>query len=225
MNEKILLVDDDQTIRTFIKKDLTEHHYEVLEAGDGVEALEVLAQQSIDLAIVDVMMPNMDGYELCEEVRSFYDIPVLMVTAKSELQDKTKGFLAGTDDYVTKPFEPKELLFRIRALLRRYQKEQQEAIQVGNVIIDTLSYEIRLHQSVLMMPLKEFELLHYLAAHPNRTFTREQMIERVWGIDFDGDERTVDVHIKRLRSRFKEKNTGFTIQTVRSVGYKLEVHS
>ncbi len=225
MNESILIVDDEPEIRHFIKDFLLNEGFDVTEAENGQIALNVLDQKNIDLVIVDIMMPTMDGYELCEEIRRYYDIPVLMVTAKDQLQDKTKGFLAGTDDYVTKPFEPKELHFRIKALLRRFQKDKLEQLTVGHMVINRKSYEVEINGAILMLPLKEFELLAFLASQPSRTYSRDQLIEHVWGIDFEGDERTVDVHIKRLRERFKNKSTGIKINTVRSVGYKLEVLS
>ncbi|MYL61590.1 response regulator, partial [Virgibacillus halodenitrificans] len=169
------------------------------------------------------MMPNMDGYELCKEIRDYYDIPVMMLTAKGEITDKEKAFLAGTDDYIVKPFEPKEVLYRIKALLRRFQMVNEEVIHLGNTVINRRSYEVTYHNKNLILPLKEFELLAQLASYPNRIFSREQLIELVWGSDYEGNDRTVDVHIKRLRERFAEEEQDFSIQTVRGLGYKLEM--
>jgi len=168
-------------------------------------------------------VPEKNGWELCEEIRHFYDIPVIMLTAKGEVHDKEKGFLAGTDDYLVKPFEPKELLFRIKALLRRYQLVSSERIKLHGTIIDRKSYEVWVNDEALVLPLKEFELLAQLAAHPGRIFTREQLLELIWGTDYAGDSRTIDVHIKRLRERFGGKTDDFAISTVRGLGYKLEV--
>lgn len=219
----ILTVDDDPHIRELLRMYLRKEGYHVIEAADGVEALDLLAEEKTQLAIVDIMMPNMDGYELCEKIRSHYDIPVLMVTAKGELIDKEKAYLVGTDDYVVKPFEPKEVLFRIKALLRRFQMINEEMIKIGKLTIDRKSYGVHSDDKTIILPLKEFELLAQLASYPNRIFTREQLIELVWGNDFSGNDRTVDVHIKRLRERFSDNQAGFTIQTVRGLGYKFEV--
>lgn len=219
----ILIADDDPHIRELVRYYLNSEGYSVVEATDGQEASERLASQQIHLAIVDVMMPNKDGYQLCEEIREFYDFPVILLTAKDQLVDKERGFAVGTDDYLTKPFEPKELLFRIKALLRRYQMVNSETIRLNDTVIDRRSYEVYSNGKLFMLPLKEFDLLSQLASYPNRIFTREELIQLVWGQDFDGDDRTVDVHIKRLRDRFGERNQDFSITTVRGVGYKLEV--
>jgi len=219
----ILTVDDDAHIRELLNFYLQREGYHSMEAEDGKVALDILKKQKVHLAIVDIMMPHVDGYELCREIRSTYDIPVLMLTAKGELADKEKAYLAGTDDYVVKPFEPKEVIFRIKALLRRFQMISEETIFIGQTIIDRKSYEVTSHGKTIILPLKEFELLAQLASYPDRTYTREQLIELVWGRDFTGSDRTVDVHIKRLRERFSHQSD-FTIKTVRGLGYKLEVH-
>jgi DNA-binding response OmpR family regulator len=215
-------VDDDPAIRELLRFYLQKEQYRTIEAADGAEALEQLDAEHVHLAIVDIMMPNIDGYALCREIREHYDIPVLMVTAKGEIADKEKAFQAGTDDYIVKPFEPKEVLFRIKALLRRFQMMNEELIQIGNVTINRNNYEIEAAGKTLILPLKEFELLAQLASYPDRIFSREQLIELVWGNDFTGSDRTVDVHIKRLRERFLTETHGFLIQTVRGLGYKLE---
>ncbi|MBA9083675.1 DNA-binding response OmpR family regulator [Fontibacillus solani] len=220
----ILIADDDEHIRKLLSHYLQAEGYHVIEAADGIEASACLSDRQINLAVVDVMMPGKDGFQLCEEIRQFYDFPVILLTAKDQLADKEKGYLVGTDDYVTKPFEPKELLFRIKALLRRFQMVNAQTITLGNTVINRKSFEISCRGQQIMLPLKEFELLFQLASYPNRIFTREELIEHIWGYDFDGDERTVDVHIKRLRARFSDNsNNDFIITTVRGVGYKLEV--
>jgi two-component system, OmpR family, response regulator len=165
----------------------------------------------------------MDGYELIEEIRKFNDVPTILLTAKSQIEDKEKGFQSGTDDYLVKPFEPKELLFRVNALLRRYGRSNESDIKIGNLFINKKSYEVEIAQKTYMLPLKEFDLLYFLASHPSQVFNRNQLIEQVWGLEYEGDERTVDVHIKRLRERFKHVSENFSIKTIRGVGYSLEV--
>lgn len=219
----ILVVDDDQHIRELLRFHLQREGYQTAEAKDGRVALEKLENNPVQVAIVDVMMPHIDGYQLCEEIRDLYDIPVLMLTAKGEITDKEKAYKAGTDDYVVKPFEPKEVLFRIKALLRRFQMTNEEKITIGQTVINRRNYEVESQGKTLILPLKEFELLAQLASYPDRIFTREQLIDLVWGNDFDGSDRTVDVHIKRLRERFANLPQDFSIQTVRGMGYKLEI--
>jgi two-component system, OmpR family, response regulator len=219
----ILIVDDDMIILNLINIQLTNQGYTVVQAKDGIEALEILKKEACDLAVVDVMMPFMDGFELTREIRKQYNIPVLLLTAKSQIEDKEQGFLAGTDDYLVKPFEPKELLFRIKALLRRYGLQiEQSIIRIGNTIINKKSYEVQIGNRIMLLPLKEFELLNYLFSNPKQVFSREHLIEQIWGIDYEGDDRTVDVHIKRLRERFSKLSDDFQIKTVRGVGYFLE---
>ncbi|HLS36392.1 MAG TPA: response regulator transcription factor [Bacillota bacterium] len=224
MHIKILVVDDDPHIIELLLFYLRKEGYDTLTAADGKEALEVLKETPAHLAIVDIMMPNMDGYELCEEIRNTYDIPVMMLTAKGEITDKEKAFTAGTDDYIVKPFEPKEVLFRIKALLRRYNMVSEEIITFGNTTINRKSYDVTSNGQSVALPLREFELLAQLGSFPGRTFTREQLIELVWGLDFSGSDRTVDVHIKRIRERFEDIDDSFSIETVRGLGYKLEEH-
>lgn len=221
----ILTVDDDPHIRELLKLYLNKEGYRTIEACDGEEALKRLETDQIHLAIVDIMMPYVDGYELCKEIRDFYDIPVIMLTAKGEINDKEKAFIAGTDDYIVKPFEPKEVLFRVKALLRRFQMINQEIIYLGKTKINRKSYEIESQGRTMILPLKEFELLAQLASYPSRVFSREQLIDLVWGNDFEGNDRTIDVHIKRLRERFRNEKTvpDFTIETVRGLGYKIEI--
>lgn len=221
----ILIVDDDQNVRNFVRIYLAEQGYHVLEASDGTDALRVLEQERCDIAVVDVMMPYMDGFTLTKEIRRRYEIPVILLTAKNQIEDKEQGYEAGTDDYVVKPFEPKELYFRIQALLRRYEKHPGESVvKIGGTVINKNSYEVQTAERTLLLPLKEFELLFWLMSHPSQVFTRDQLIEQIWGLDYEGDDRTVDVHIKRLRERFAPLTDDFRIKTVRGVGYALEAN-
>lgn len=221
--ERILVVDDDPNIVKFVTLNLTEAGYRVASANDGRQALRRLKETPCSLAVVDVMMPYMDGLELTKAIRDEYDIPVLILTAKSHIDDKAEGFKAGTDDYLVKPFEPKELIFRIEALLRRYKAEgETDSIRIGNVSIYPDKYTVEIEDKTYMLPLKEFELLQLLAGHPGQVFSREQLIEQIWGAFYEGDERTIDVHIKRLRTRFSKLTSDFKIKTVRGVGYFLE---
>ncbi len=223
---KIMIVDDDPDIRELVFALLQNHGFEACEAIDGLDAMEKITNENPDLVIIDIMMPNMDGFELCSNLRRHYqNMPVLMLTAKGELASKVKGFGLGADDYLTKPFEGDELILRIQALLRRYKIEASKVIQIGKVIIDKNSYHITIDSVSEDIPLKEFELLFKLAGFPGRTFPRNQLIEDIWGFDFEGNERTLDVHINRLRDRFPEGQSGFKITTIRGLGYRLEVLS
>ncbi|MBP1991123.1 response regulator transcription factor [Paenibacillus eucommiae] len=225
MRIHILVADDDPHIRELLRFILKKDGYVVMEAENGEEASRVMENEQVHLAVVDVMMPAKNGWELCEEIRKFYDIPVIMLTAKGQIEDKEQGYLSGTDDYMVKPFEPKELLFRIKALLRRYQMVSSELIQINSTTIDRRSYEVKIDGETLIIPLKEFELLAQLASQPGRIFTREQLLQLIWGNDYEGDSRTIDVHIKRLRERFYDITDDFVITTVRGIGYKFEVGS
>ncbi|WP_017753722.1 response regulator transcription factor [Calidifontibacillus oryziterrae] len=219
----ILIVDDDINIVQLVYIHLTEQGYHVFKANNGIEALETLKKEMCDLAIVDVMMPYMDGYALTKEIRAKYDIPVILLTAKNQIEDKEKGFQSGTDDYLVKPFEPKELSFRIKALLRRYDDQSDESIvRMGNITINKKNYEVQVGDRTILLPLKEFELLYFLMSKPMQVFSRDHLIEQIWGLDYEGDERTVDVHVKRLRERFSKLTDDFQIKTVRGVGYSLE---
>ena len=223
---KIMIVDDDPNVRELVSVLLQNHGFETCEAIDGRDAMQKITNDNPDLVIIDIMMPNMDGFELCRNLRRYYEnMPVLMLTAKGELASKVKGFGLGADDYLTKPFEGDELILRIQALLRRYKIEASKVIQIGNVIIDKNSYHITIDGVSEDIPMKEFELLFKLAGFPGRTFPRNQLIEDIWGFDFEGDERTLDVHINRLRDRFPEGKSGFKITTIRGLGYRLEVLS
>jgi len=221
----ILVVDDDPNIRELVRVFLRDEGFDVYEASDGVEALAKLETLKADLVILDVMMPNMDGWELLHELRAYYDIPSLMLTAKGETAQKIKGFQLGTDDYLVKPFEPLELVARVKALLKRYRIATSQTVQIGELRMDRKTYEVTVHGESLTLPLKEFELLFKLASYPGRTFSRDQLIEDIWGYDFAGNERTLDVHINRLRERFPEDKHSFRIRTIRGLGYRLEVAS
>lgn len=223
MRMNILIADDEASIRTLLKVILSKEGYQVYEADNGETAASMLETTSIQLAIIDVMMPLKNGLELCRDIRAHYDIPILLLTAKGELKDKELGFQSGTDDYMVKPFEPKELLFRVKALLRRYQIVSSNLIKLGNCFINRQSYVAKCGDTVIELPLKEFQLLVQLAEHPGRIYTRDQLITLVWGADYYGDTRTIDVHIKRLRERFAPHTQDFKITTVRGLGYKLEV--
>lgn len=219
----ILIVDDDINILKLLNVHLSESGYQVFEAQDGIKALMILSNIKCDLAVVDVMMPYMDGYALTKEIRNRHDIPIILLTAKNQIEDKEQGFHSGTDDYLVKPFEPKELLFRIKALLRRYDKQSDGGIiRVGDTIINKKSYEVQIGNRTILLPLKEFELLYFLISSPRQVFSRYHLIEHIWGLDYEGDERTVDVHIKRLRERFSKLTEDFQIKTVRGIGYLLE---
>jgi two-component system, OmpR family, response regulator len=222
---KILIVDDDAHIRELVKVFLHNEGFDVIEAGDGLEALKKLESARADLVILDIMMPNMDGWELCRQLREATDIPLLMLTARGETSQKIKGFQLGTDDYLVKPFEPLELVMRVKALLKRYRVATSQSVQVGELLMDRGSYEITLNGESLTLPLKEFELLFKLASSPGKTFSRDQLIEDIWGYDFEGNERTLDVHINRLRERFPEEALSFKIRTIRGLGYRLEVRA
>ncbi|MED0659821.1 response regulator transcription factor [Bacillus smithii] len=222
---KILVVDDDPHIRKLLQVILAEEGFTILEAQDGKDALSLLDSEKVDLIILDIMMPNMDGWDLCENIRAYYSdsLPILMLTAKGETAQKVKGFNLGADDYLVKPFHPAELIARIKALLKRYHIIISNKVNIGNFELDRSTYQVFDGKNEITLPLKEFELLYKLAAHPGKTFSREQLIEDIWGYDYEGDERTVDVHIKRLRQRFSDENCPFKITTIRGLGYRLEV--
>ena len=221
---KILIADDDPYIRELAAVLLLNSGFEVCEAADGQAALQKMAIHDPDLAVIDIMMPKMDGYELCHHLRKYYDnLPVLMLTAKAELPAKVKGFELGADDYLTKPFEGDELVLRVKALLRRYKIEASQIVKIGRLVIDRLSFSVTFDGVHEDIPMKEFELLFKLAGFHGRTFSREQLIEDIWGYDFEGNERTLDVHVGRLRERFPAEKYGFKITTIRGLGYRLEV--
>src|SRR5690554_4997453 len=218
-----MVVDDDENILNLVSIHLTREGYRVLNASNAVEALDMLESEVPDLAVVDVMMPGMDGIELTRVLSQNYGIPVILLTAKGELEDKSKGFLAGSEDYVVKPFEPKELLFRIAVILRRFEKEYQSIIQVGNVTINRKLFEVSTGERSVIMPLKEFELLALLASRSNHVVERGTIMEQIWGTDYEGDDYTLNTHMKRLRERLTHIEANVEISTTRGVGYKLEI--
>lgn len=220
---RILAVDDDLNMLHYVASELRLTGYQVIEATSGEQALDLLNIKSVDIAIVDVMMPGIDGFELTKTLRSSFGIPVILLTARHHIEDKEKGFLAGSDDYLVKPFDAKELLFRIKAVLRRYDQTADSELRVGSLTIDFKSYELRSPKGKLILPLKEFEILSILLSRKEQVVTRETIIERVWGIDFSGDERTITVHIKRIRERLERFAPDLKIVTVRGVGYRIEV--
>ena len=218
---KILIVDDDPHIRELVSVFLEREGFQTYEAIDGLDALQKIDEVKVDMVILDIMMPNMDGFDVCFELRKYYDIPILMLTAKGETSQKVKGF--GTDDYLVKPFDPIELVVRVKALLKRYQITVSQSIQVGNVLLNRKTFEVTIGEQTVTLPLKEFELLFTLGSKAGRTCSREQLIEDVWGYDFEGNERTLDVHMNRLREKFQEEKSRFSIKTIRGLGYRLEV--
>ncbi|MDR1119257.1 MAG: response regulator transcription factor [Bifidobacteriaceae bacterium] len=218
----ILVIDDDPHIRELVQAQLRGAGHATVPAPDGREALRLLAETPIDLCVVDAMMPNLDGEGFCRAARRYYpDLPLLMLTAKGQLGDKVAGFDAGADDYLVKPFEGLELLARVKALLRRYRKVQEQTAAAGLLTLDSGSHVATLGEERIDLPLKEFDLLFFLASLKGRTLTRAQLLDEVWGFDFDGTDRTLDVHIARLRERFGPE-AGFRIVTVRGLGYRLE---
>ena len=216
----ILVVDDDKNTRRLLRAVLEAEHYTVTTACDGEEALAVLDREHIDLAILDIMMPHMDGYEFTSLLRAEQnDLPILMVTAKQLPEDKKRGFLVGTDDYMTKPIDEEEMLLRIRALLRRAKIVSEQKIEIGNVVLDYSDMSVTRNGESQMLPQKEFLLLFKLLSYPGKTFTRIQLMDEIWGNESESGWETVTVHIGRLRKRF-EGWEEFEIQSVRGLGYK-----
>lgn len=216
---KILVVDDEQLIRGVIKEYLYLEEYEVLEAENGKEAIEIFKNEKIDLVIMDIMMPKMDGYTACKEIKQIKDVPFIMLSARAEEYDKLIGFDLGIDDYVTKPFSPKELVARVKAIFKR-NKINQNIIKIAGIKIDDVAHEVTIDNKEINLSFKEYELLKYLIKNKNIALSRETLLSNVWGYDFYGDDRTVDTHIKTLRSHLgKYRNL---IKTIREVGYKFE---
>lgn len=222
MKSKIMVVDDEMHIRELVRFYLDKAGFDTIEAANAEEALDIVENQYIDLAVVDIMMPGMDGFELVEQMRQYREFPVIMLTAKSQSKDKLRGFSLGIDDYVTKPFDPDELMARVKTILKRYSINSSNVVKIGDVIFDGDKYEVRYQDQIIHLPLKQFELAFELAKNPNQIFTREQLIEKIWGMDYDGFGRTVDVHIKRIRENLGHL-PGFKVVTVRGLGYKIEV--
>lgn len=216
----IMVVEDDKNTRKLMDEILKQNGYNVILAKDGVEALEKMDEQHVDLIVLDIMLPNMDGYEFTETLRKCgYYLPILMVTAKETPEDKKKGFIVGTDDYMVKPVDEDEMVLRIKALLRRSRIANEHKLTVGDTVLDYDSISVFQDGNAIEMPNKEFMLLYKLLSYPNKIFTRRSLMDEIWGLDSNTDERTVDVHINRLRERFEE-NDDFEIVTVRGLGYK-----
>ena len=228
LNTKILLVDDDPNIRQLVNLYLVKEGFEVEMAERGDEALKKVLSSPPDLMLLDVMLPGMDGWQVLRETRKTSNVPIIMLTAKDETFDKVLGLELGADDYIAKPFDMKELVARIKAVVRRYQSpepaEPGKALTFPGLTVNINQYTVNYMGKELEMPPKELELLNFLASHPNQVFTREQLLEQVWGYDYFGDSRTVDVHVKRLREKLTEgEKLGWQIKTVWGVGYKFEV--
>jgi len=226
MKTKILLVDDDPNIRQLVNLYLVKEDYDVVMADRGDEALRLFKADPPNLILLDIMLPGMDGLQVCREVRKVSSIPIIMLTAKDETFDKVLGLELGADDYVSKPFEMKELLARIKAVLRRFQtsEEPEKELVFPGLTISISNYTVTYMGTEIEMPPKELELLNFRASYPNKVFTREQLLEQVWGYDYYGDSRTVDVHVKRLREKLVGcEEMGWQIKTVWGVGYKFEV--
>ena len=219
----ILIVEDDKNLRRLMEAVLTQNGYHVVPANDGQEALDLLESVYVDLIISDIMMPNMDGYTLTRELRDAnYDIPVLLITAKETFEDKRKGFLSGADDYMVKPINIDEMILRVGAILRRSRISSEQRICIGETEVDYQSLTVSKNGLSLTLPKKEFYLLFKLLSYPKQIFTRQQLMEEIWGPEADSDERTIDVHIKRLRVKLHSFNE-IDIVTIRGVGYKAEI--
>lgn len=225
MGPKILVVDDDKNIVELISLYLQKEGYETKKVYRGREAIKAFNSYNPDLILLDIMLPEMDGYDVCKEIRKTSNVPIIMLTARGETFDKVLGLELGADDYIVKPFDPKELTARVKAVLRRSTLKEEETnnnkLEYTNLTIDMGNYSVIYKGKVVELPPKEIEVLYFLASNPNQVFTREQLLDRIWGYDFIGDTRTVDVHIKRLRDKFGGNNP-WSIKTVWGVGYKFE---
>jgi len=234
--KKVLVVDDDPNIVEVLRLYFDKDGFAVISCMTGERALETFLASSPDLVILDLMLPGKDGYDICREIRKISETPIIMLTARTDTLDKVVGLELGADDYVQKPFEPKELLARVKAVLRRVDKKEEVAISQAeqgeiaevvtyrSLVIDKARYTVSVGNQEIEMPPKELELLFFLATHPNRVFTREQLLENVWGYDFYGESRTVDVHVKRIREKIEDptRAVNWQIKTVWGVGYKFE---
>ena len=227
--QKILIVDDDSNIAELISLYLTKECFDTMIVGDGESALKMVDSFSPNLILLDLMLPGIDGYQVCREVRSHSNIPIIMLSAKGEIFDKVLGLELGADDYMEKPFDSKELVARVKAVLRRYKaapaaKEQPaiKCVEYPDLIVNQANYSVIYNGKTIDMPPKELELLYFLASSPNHVFTREQLLDQIWGYEYIGDTRTVDVHIKRLREKIKDHES-WRIATIWGIGYKFEV--
>ncbi len=227
MQYKILIVDDDENICELLRLYLEKDGFETIVANDGEQAVEYASKYSPDLILLDIMLPKLDGWQVCREIRKTSDTPIIMLTAKGETFDKILGLELGADDYVSKPFDTKEVIARIKAVLRR-SHENDKSSQVNEVRYDKLrinltNYELEVNGVKIDTPPKELELIYHLASNPNRVYTRDQLLDEVWGFDYYGDSRTVDVHVKRLREKLENVSDQWCLKTVWGVGYKFEV--
>ncbi|MEG0257178.1 MAG: response regulator transcription factor [Christensenella sp.] len=223
MKQNILVIDDDKNIREVVKLYLRKEGYEITEAADGAIGADLFFGKQYDLVILDIMMPVQDGIETIKQIRAKSNVPVIMLTAKGETFDKVLALELGADDYIVKPFDPKELVARVKAVIRRSnQEDKSDILEYPNLKIDMQNYQVMYEGKEVQMPPKEIELLYFLAARPNKVFTRDQLLEQVWGFEYFGDSRTVDVHVKRLREKFKDGEP-WQIKTVWGVGYKFEI--
>ena len=226
MGYKILIADDDTNICDLLKIYLENEGYEIVTAYDGIKALSAFKIYEPDLVLLDIMMPRKDGWQVCREIREMSSKPIIMVTAKGEVFDKVLGLELGADDFITKPFDMKEVSARVKAVLRRYSghdTDDSEVIKFDNLEISLQKYELKLAGKPVDIPPKELELLYFLTSNYNRVFTRDQLLDKVWGFDYLGDSRTVDVHVKRLREKLDGVSDKWTIKTVWGVGYKFEL--
>lgn len=223
MNNKIFILDDDKNITELLSLYFVKEGYVALEFNSGADMLAGLDKEMPAVILLDIMMPIMDGYDVLKEVRKKSSVPVILISAKGETIDKVLGLELGADDYIVKPFEPKEVLARVKAVLRRTEEKKDiKNLEFENIIIDIEEYTITYHGEVISLPPKEMEVLYFLAKNKNKVFTREKLLHQIWGVDYFGDTRTVDVHIKRLRDKFDKKDK-WSIKTVWGVGYKFSI--
>lgn len=225
---KILIVDDEENICELVRLYIEKEGFDAIIANDGQEAVAKFNEEKPDLILLDIMLPIKDGWQVCREIRAQSKVPIIMLTAKGETFDKVLGLELGADDYVVKPFEPKELIARIRAVLRRSadsvdEKADEDELSFDGLKINQSTYEVYIDDKKVEMPPKEFELLYFLAKNTNKVFTRDQLLDEIWGYEFFGDSRTVDVHIKRIREKLEGENRTWALKTVWGVGYKFEV--
>ncbi len=227
MQYKILIVDDDENICELLNLYLKKDGFDTLLAYNGMQAVEYSEKFNPDLILLDIMLPQLDGWQVCREIRKKSDVPIIMLTAKGETFDKILGLELGADDYITKPFDTKEVIARIKAVLRRTNdKDNQQGVKevrFDKLIINLTNYELTVGDERIDTPPKELELLYHLASNPNRVYTRDQLLDEVWGFDYYGDSRTVDVHVKRLREKLEDVSNEWSLKTVWGVGYKFEV--
>lgn len=223
---KIMVVDDDKNICELLRLYLEKEGYQVVIANDGKEAVELNEKEDPELILLDIMLPQLDGWQVCREIRKKSQVPIIMLTAKGEVFDKVLGLELGADDYIVKPFETKEIVARIKAVLRRTGQNQGETVKevkYDKLSINLTNYELKVNGVQVDTPPKEMELIYHLASNPNRVFTRDQLLDEVWGFDYYGDSRTVDVHVKRLREKLEGVSDKWALKTVWGVGYKFEV--